>query len=175
MTYTKKQKKELLKNHNGLIKQMNFSNKFFKIEYLQLNCNNWEMEDGKFITGDYYINGKIYSQNTLWCDNDNELVEFCWYNINNRSEEQITSDLYDWKLLEDFGVESDLIKVKLFDEDAYNEIMKNKLVLCDKTSSFNSFPQLNRLIEKFGYDKVLETLKSLEWIKTDGLEDFIKN
>lgn len=174
MDYNKEVKKELLKEHNETISRMNFRNKFFKIEYLQLDCDYWEMENGRFITDDYYINGKIYSQNNLWCDNQNEVVECCWYNTDNKSIEEITNDFYDSVLYHKFGVQSECLSIKLFDEDEYNELMKKKIVISDLDSSWNSIPKLYKEIEKFGYDKVMETLKSLEWIKTDGIEDFVR-
>ena len=175
LDYSKKMKKELLKEHKKDLLEVNFPNKFFKIEYLKLDCDYWDLEDGRFITDGYYINGKIYSQNNLWCDNDNEVVECCWYNIKNLTVEEMTNDFYDRGLFQKFGVESDCMSIKMFDEDEYNQLMKNKIVLTDVKNSFNSFPQLNKEIEKFGYDKVMETLKSLEWIKKEGLEEFILN
>lgn len=174
MKYNKEIKKELLKEHNETVSQMNFPNKFFKIEYLQLDCDYWDVEEGRFINGEYYINGKIYSQNNLWCDNDSEVIEHSWYNTKNKSVEEITNDFYERYLFERFGVQSECLSIKVFGEDEYNEMMNNKIVLSDLKSSWNSIPQLYKEIERFGYDKVMETLKSLEWVKTDGIEDFIR-
>jgi hypothetical protein len=176
LDYSKKMKKELLKEHKKDLLKVNFPNKFFKIEYLKLGSRTIEdLSDGTFINGEYYINGKIYSKNNLWCDNDNEVVECCWYNIKNLTVEEMTNEFIDSGLYHHFMVESECLSIKMFGLDEYYQLMKNKIVLTDVKNSFNSFPQLNKEIEKFGYDKVMETLKSLEWIKKEGLEEFILN
>lgn len=162
-----KTKSELLQDEKLILSKMNFPYKYFTIDYCRLDGNDLEYCEH------IYSNGKFYHHNSLWCDNENEMVQSCWYNTHNNNETEITNRFYDYELFGMYGIHSDRIKIKLLTEDDYKILMSQKLVLSDQKSIFNSIPQLNKEIEKFGYDHVLDTLKSLEWLKYKGLEEFI--
>lgn len=171
-----------IETHKELVKRMKqdgITNMLYKIQGYVDDDRYREPEywNGKIGGNDglIEINGKVYTNETIWSENKNQYTEIIWYNLTGLSDIDIPDHIHDNSFMEMNETLCEFISIT---EDEFDELMENKRTLTDEQikSPIDIEIELFPMISNLGYEetkyqierdinKLRDTLKRLSFYK----------
>jgi hypothetical protein len=132
LPYSRRNKLKLFQEFINNVSEMGNENTFVKLKFIDFPVNP-ELTDSRIYMDVIHRDKKLYCNNSLWCDNDNEYIEVLWYNHNNSSIGKFRDTiLFNNFLYKCYGISIPFnFDVEIFGLERYYELMKNKIQFTD--------------------------------------------
>ena len=158
INFTNRQVQDL-ETHKELVKRMKrdgITNMLYKIQGY--------VDDDRFHEPEYWngkiggndglieINGKVYTNETIWSENKNQYTEIIWYNLTGLSDRDLPENIHDNSFMSMNETGCEFISIT---EDEFDELMENKRTLTDEQikSPIDIEPELFPMIRNLGYEE----------------------
>jgi hypothetical protein len=154
---------ETMEDHYDFIKRIKddgITNRLYKVEgylsntyYTEPNIYDGRIMDLPFIE----VNGRVYTNESIWSENENEYVELVWYNVDGLRERDIDDHFIDNNFMSMDETPGSFIHIT---EEEFLKMMNNKLILTDeeRKKPKDVEPLLLPMILDLGYNQVLEKI-----------------